>query len=241
MVEGRRPPATNRLLAALPDRERHRCLGRCETLELTSGNVIAKPGKRIRAVYFPTGSAIGLRAPHGARAELGVALVGAEGMVGMSLILGVSVSPLMASVQGSGPALRMDATSFRHELERSQTMRRTLNRYVHVAMEQLVRSVVCSQFHRVEARLARWLLMMQDRMFSNELHATHDFLAEVLGVRRVGVTVAATSLQNRGLIGYRRGDITIFDRGGLRAASCGCYEGDSSDYERTVGRRRQLA
>lgn len=230
------PPA-NRLIAGLPSKDRERFNDECESVELTVADVLSRPGKRIRAVYFPTDSVISLMTPIGERASLEVGLVGNEGMLGTPLILGVNVSPLHATVQGSGSALRMSTTLFRGQLERSPALLQELKLYLYVLMDQLAQVALCTRFHVVEARLARWLLMTQDRAHAAEFHVTHELLAGVLGVRRVGVTKAAGSLQKNSLISYSRGKVTILDRPGLEAASCACYEADKATYARVMSSR----
>lgn len=225
----------NRLLAALPRKDLQHFLAGCEQVELMFADVLCEPREPIRHVYFPTDSYISLVSSTDDHAKLEVALVGNEGMHGVALVLGVHTSPLHALVQGQGPALRMNAAPFRRELRHSPALQRELSHYIYVRMSQLAQTAACTRFHVVEARLARWLLMTQDRARSNELHITHEFLAYMLGVRRVGITKAAGSLQKRKLIDYSRGVITVLDRRGLEAASCGCYRHDKVIYDRTMG------
>jgi CRP-like cAMP-binding protein len=225
----------NCLLASLPDKEGQRFLEGCEPVELVFADVLTEPGEPIHYVYFPTGGFISLVEKVDGHANLEVGLVGNEGMLGTALVLGVDVSPMHARVQGPGTALRMETVAFVHELEQSRELQRLLKRYIYIVMLQLAQTAACTHFHVVEARLARWLLMTQDRAHSNQFHVTHECLAYMLGVRRVGVTRAATSLHNLKLINYSRGDITILDRAGLKAASCGCYEVDRDNYARMMG------
>ena len=225
----------NRLLGALPSKDRRGLLANCEAIDLAFADVLCQPGERIYHVYFPTDSYISLVAPIDGCAALEVGMIGNEGMLGITLALGIELSPLHALVQGSGHALRMDAASFHRGLEDSPALRRGLHRYLYVLMSQLAQTAACTRFHVVEARLARWLLMTQDRAHSEKFHLTHEFLGHMLGVRRVGVTKAAGSLQGKGFISYNRGDITIHDRSGLEKASCECYGADERTYERILG------
>jgi CRP-like cAMP-binding protein len=224
--------AVNRLLRGLPDRDRRRILAGCETVDLAFADVLCTPGDRIGHVYFPTRSFISLIMPIDDSASLEVGMVGNEGMFGIPLVLGVDVSPVGAVVLGGGAALRMDAAGFSREFGRSPALHHAIDCYVFVHLSQLAQTAACTRFHVVEARLARWLLMTQDRARADTFHVTQEFLAFMLGIRRVGVTAAASSLQKRSLIQYSRGTITVLDRRGLKAASCGCYQADRESYAR---------
>ena len=167
-------------------------------------------------------------------------MVGREGMLGAQLVLGVSAMPLHALVQGAGTARRIAAARVSSRAFRAaRRCELSLNRYLYVLMAQLATSAACTRFHNVGPRLARWLLMTQDRAHSDSFHLTHEFLAHMLGVRRVGITGAASDLQRHGLIRYRRGDITVLDRAGLEAAACSCYAADRCAYDATVGTVRR--
>ena len=234
MTLGKRAVVSNRLLGALPRRDCQRLTAGGEQVDLAFADVLSEPGDRIRHVYFPADSFISLSAAVESRASLEVGLIGNEGMLGIPLILGISISPQRALVRGSGRALRMTAASFHRELGESLALQRGLNRYLYALMAQFSQTAACTRFHQLDARLARWLLMTHDRAHSDKFHLTHDFLADMLGVRRVGVTKAAGMLQRLGLISYRRGLITILDRRGLEAVSCSCYRSMKQTYDRIL-------
>jgi CRP-like cAMP-binding protein len=214
----------NSLLAALPRKAYLRLLSGLKPVELVFGAVLYEAGEPIRDVYFPSQSLVSLLTLVEGHLALEVGLVGREGMVGIPLALGVNVSPVRALVQGAGPALKMNAARFRTELSSSPPLQRELHRYVHAIMAQISQTAGCNRFHVVEARLARWLLMTRDRMRSGRFRMTQEFLSHMLGVRRVGVTEAASALQRDKLIQYSRGNIRILDDRGLESACCSCYQ-----------------
>jgi CRP-like cAMP-binding protein len=225
----------NLLLASLPAADRRRLLANRDPVDLVAGVTLTEPGDVARHAYFPIDSFISLIAPVDGNAQLEVGLVGNEGMVGTAPILGVRVSPLRALVQGAGRAWQFDAATLTSEIERSPALRRVLHRYLYVLLSQVSQSAACTRFHFVEARLARWLLMTRDRAHSNSFHITHEFLAYMLGVRRVGVTRAASALQRREVIHYTRGNLEILDGRGLEAAACGCYAAAKATYAEVLG------
>ena len=218
-----RTPAANSLLAALPRKEYRHLTDELEPVALTYGEVLYEPGERIKHVYFPNDSVVSLLTLVDRHHALEVGLVGREGMVGIPLALEISISPVRALVQGTGTAMRMRATPFLKAYRESPALQRELHHYTYSLMAQITQTAACNRFHMVEARLARWLLMTHDRMQCSPFQLTQDFLAQMLGVRRVGVTKAARALQQNQLIRYSRGNITILDRKGLEAASCSCY------------------
>ena len=225
------PIASNHLIDLLPQRDRTRLLGLCLPIELTLAEVLSEPGTPTQYVYFPTVGFISLLTMASGTPGLEVGMVGNEGMLGAHLLLGVATSPLRALVQGKGIASRLDAKAFRGELARSPSLRSVMGRYLYVLMAQHACAAACLRYHAIGPRLARWLLMSQDRAHSATFRVTQEFLAYMLGVRRVGVTGAAGALQDSGLIEYHRGDLTVIDRAGLEAAACGCYAADRQAYD----------
>jgi Crp-like helix-turn-helix domain len=194
----------------------------------------------MRYVYFPTSAIISLISSLGGRTLLEVGLVGFEGMAGVSLVTGVKLAPLRVLVQGEGSALRMDARRFSMALGRSRVLQQVMTRYMYILMSQLAQMAACTRFHLVEARLARWLLMTRDRARSDQFPITQEFLGYMLGVRRVGITQAARSLQRRKLIRYSRGNMTILNGRGLEGAACECYAAERHIYARHLGKNVRL-
>lgn len=227
--------AQNQLLERLPRQDRQRLLAACEDIPLVLGDVLCEPGRPTRYVYFPVDAFISLVAPIDGKPALEVGMVGREGMLGAQLALGVATVPLHALVQGQGAAWRIASVAFRAELARSPALQRLLNRYLYVLMAQLAGSAACLRFHEIGPRLARWLLMSQDRAHAERFRVTHEFLAYMLGVRRVGITAAASAMQRRGLIEYRRGEMLIKNRAALEATACACYGNDQRAYADVLG------
>lgn len=226
--------AQNHLIELLPRKARLRLLAICEPVELVMAQVLSEVGIPTRYVYFPTEGFISLVTPIKGKPVLEVGMIGREGMLGTQLALGVTAAPLHALVQGPGAAWRIGAVAFRKELARNSALQRGLNRYVYVMMMQLASAASCLRFHQIGPRLARWLLMTQDRAHSDRFHITHEFLAYMLGVRRVGVTTAASVLQRGGLIKYQRGEIQVLNRRRLEAAACSCYAADRAAYAKML-------
>jgi CRP-like cAMP-binding protein len=216
--------APNRLLAALPAKEYERLLAGSEPVKLSYGEVLYEPGEPMPHVYFPSDCLVSLLTVVEGHRALEVGRVGREGMVGSRLALGVTTASVRALVQGTGAAVRIESARFLRELHRSPVLQRALLLFTDALMTQVTQTAACNRFHQVEARLARWLLMTRERLASGEFHLTQEFLADMLGVRRAGVTVAASRLQRRKLIRYRRGNITILDQQGLEDSSCSCYQ-----------------
>jgi len=238
-IAGKPSVFANRLIASLSGRTRRDFLASCESIELDFAEVLCKPGERIRHVYFPIGGFISLVTVLADDARLEVGIIGNEGMLGVSLVLGMDTSPQQAVVQGAGTALRMSAHAFDRQWRRNPSLREDLTRYVHVLMSQLAQTAGCTHYHLLEARLARWLLMSRDRAHSNQFRLTHEFLSYMLGVRRAGITSAATALHARGLIDYSRGLVAIVNGKGLEKAACRCYQQGNAMYEQALGKRRR--
>jgi CRP-like cAMP-binding protein len=218
------PDAGNRLLASLPEEDLLHLETLCEQVRVDVGDVLYEPGQAIQYIYFPTDSLISLLAVAEGRMTLEVGSVGREGMIGSSVALGHELAQVRAVVQRAGNAVRITAADFCIEFGRMESLQRLLYRYTDTLLAQAIQIAVCSRFHVLEARLARSLLITRDRLQSEKFHLTHEFLAHALGVRRVGVTKAASALQQQKLITYSRGNIEILDSAGLEAVSCRCYE-----------------
>ena len=224
------PSPSNHLIDLLPRKDRLRFIGACENIELPLEQVLCEPGKPTKYVYFPTDGFISLIAGVKGSPGVEVGMVGREGMLGVQLALGVATAPLHALVQGTGTAWRIGTRAFKAELAASPALQNELHRYLYVLMAQLAESTACVRFHQIGPRLARWLLMSQDRSRASSFEVTQEFLAYMLGVRRVGITAAAGALQRNGLIAYSRGKLTVLDRKGLEQAACGCYAADQKTY-----------
>jgi CRP-like cAMP-binding protein len=225
-------PIVNRLLDTLPRNGRDRFLEDCEPVSLVLDAVLCERDKHYRHVYFPLSGFISLVATTDRHPPLEIALIGNEGMLGATIALGVNGAGLQGIVQGAGTAWRMPTSRFRRALRESPALSGVVRRYLFVVLAQLSHSTACARFHEAEARLARWLLMTLDRAHADRFHLTHQYLADMLGVRRSAVTIAAGALQRRNLIRYVRGNIRVVDRQGLEAASCECYHAGIGDYER---------
>jgi CRP-like cAMP-binding protein len=218
--------AENHLIECLPPKERRRLLAMGERVDLVQGEILDDRLSSTQSVYFPTHGFFSLVATLGGKPVVEVCMIGREGMWGSGLVFCAENEPAHALVLGPGAAWRIGTRAFRGELAQSAALRRCTDRYLCTLIAKLVSSAACLGFHRIEPRLARWLLMSQDRTRSESFFATQEILSGMLGVRRVGVTAAACDLQRRGLIEYSRGNITILNRAGLEAASCSCYAAD---------------
>jgi CRP-like cAMP-binding protein len=216
-------PITNHLLAALTPQEYQKIRAHLEEFTFTFGEILYEPGQQISHVYFPNSGVVSLLSMVEERSTLEIGLVGNEGMVGLPVFLGASASPCRALVQGAGNGWRMKTEALRNCVKQVRRLSGLLLRYTHSLLTQISQAVVCNRFHTVHARLARWLLMTYDRLETAEFRMTQEFLSNLLGVRREGVTEAAGNLQKQKLIRYVRGQITILDQAGLEAAACHCY------------------
>lgn len=224
MTVSKRLASGNALLGGLTTKEYQRLLPHLQEMRLEFGATVYQAGDLISDVYFPNSGIVSLLAGELERATLEVGLVGREGMVGLPIFMGVSTSRSRAVVQGDGVALKMKAATFRKECNSGSALLGPLRRYTHSLLTQITQVAVCNQFHSIEARLARWLLMTSDRMNEDEFPITQEFLSHMLGVRREGVSRAAAVLQRRKLISYSRGNLKILARGALEATSCACYQ-----------------
>jgi CRP-like cAMP-binding protein len=227
-------PRQNHLLDALPPRDYERVAPYLELIPMGLGDVLYEPGIRLRHVYFPTTSIVSLLyvMEDGASAE--IAIVGNEGLLGVSLFMGGETTPSRAVVQSAGYGFRLKAQALKTEFARFGPTLHLLLRYTQALITQMAQTAVCNRHHSVDQQLCRWLLLSLDRLASNELSMTQELIANMLGVRREGVTEAAGKLQDAGLIRYSRGKITVLDRPGLEARSCECYQVVKTEMDRLL-------
>jgi CRP-like cAMP-binding protein len=232
------PQAVNRLLAALPDAEYQHLIPHLQHVSLSSKQVLYEVGEPIEYVYFPHRSIISSLATLEDGSTVEVGLVGNDGIVGIPAALGDNITTTTATVQIPNSAMRMKASLLKSEFQRGGVLQSLLLRYMQAQHSFISQNVACNRLHHLEQRLARWLLLICDRVGSNELPLTQEFISQMLGVRRAGVTEAANTLQQAGLIRYNRGRITILNREGLEAFSCECYQIINSEYTRLLGTGR---
>jgi len=232
MIIGREIKATNRLINTLPVRERKQLMKCSELILLEFGVTIACTDELMTAAFFPVTGFLSQVVQLESHYPLEMSLIGNEGMLGSSLILGVANSPMQAVVQGAGSCLIIKHGSFIKLLADCPALLNLIQRYHLVSEIQLAKTAACTHFHSIEQRLARWLLMTHDRSHQDQFHLTHEFLSGMLGVRRSSVTIAAGSLQSESLISYTRGQISVLDRKGLEGRACSCYKTMLADYAR---------
>ena len=225
-------PGFNQLIDGLPGKERQVILKFSEPVDLVIGMVLCEPNDAVEYAYFPLNCLISLMATTGDHQPLGVAMIGNEGVLGATLALGIESARQRDVVLGSGSCLRLSARRLLGVLRHSPAMERALKHHAFMVMGQLIRTAACNSFHDVEMRLARWLLMMDDRSGSDQLRLTHQVLADFLGVQRSAVTIAAGQLQRKKLISYARGRVSIVSRKGLERESCECYRLQMNDHAR---------
>ena len=228
--------STNRVLAALPRKDYERCFAKFERVELIYGETIYKTGAVIHHVYFPESGIASLLSTVNGTSTLETGIVGSEGMIGLPVFLGVKTSNSLVLVQGAGFAMRMTTEHFLAECASGAEMTRILKRFTHSLMTQTAQSAACNRYHPIESRMARWLLMTNDRMKSGKFQITQEFLSNMVGVRREAVNKAAKGFQQRGLISYNRGKLLILDLKGLKAIVCECYK-IISKHHRTTQKR----
>jgi CRP-like cAMP-binding protein len=230
----RQNPHQNHLLDALPRSDYQRVASHLELIPMNLGDVLYESGAKLPYIYFPTTCIISLLyvMEDGASAE--IAIVGNEGILGMSLFMGGDTTPSRAIVQSAGHGFRLRADLLKHEFERYGPTMHLLLRYTQALITQMAQTAVCNRHHSVDQQLCRWLLLSLDRLASNELTMTQELIANMLGVRREGVTEAAGKLQEAGLIQYRRGRITVLNRPGLEARSCECYQVVKTEFDRLL-------
>lgn len=241
LIKGEKPIPTkhlareNQLLANLPPPLQALLLKHCHLVNLQREEVLTEAGLDIEYAYFPIDSFVAAVQNLENARNGQVALIGNEGMVNVCLVLGMRVASLTSVVQGSGRAYRIGYAQLERLLNAHSLLREVLHRYIALCMNNLALNIVCASCHTVEQRLSRWLLMARDRAYSSELLLTHEVLAFMLGVRRERVNQAAISLQDHGLISYRRGEVILLDEAGLEATACKCYSSEVAGYDQMMG------
>jgi len=227
-------PRSNRLLSVLPPADWQRWRPELESVDLPLGQVLYESGRTLSHVYFPTTAIVSLLyvMENGSSAE--IAVVGNEGVVGISLFMGGESTPSRAVVQSAGKGFRMRSATIKDEFNRAGPAMHLLLRYTQALITQMAQTAVCNRHHNLDQQLCRWLLLSMDRLQGNELVMTQELIANMLGVRREGVTEGALKLQRAGLIRYARGHITVLDRAGLEARTCECYEVVRREYQRLL-------
>jgi CRP-like cAMP-binding protein len=233
-------PKRNKLLAALPDIDWHRWQPHLERVDMPLGHILCEPGTTQQYIYFPTTSIVSLLYVMENGSPVEIAIVGYEGLVGVSLFMGGESTPNQAVVQSGGEGFRMKAQQFKEEFNRSHFVMQLCLRYTQALITQMAQTAACNRHHSLDQQLCRWLLLSLDRLPDNKIAMTHELIANMLGVRRSGITKSALSLQKDGLIRYSRGHITVLDRHRLEQRTCECYEVVKKEYDRLLSNQNPI-
>jgi CRP-like cAMP-binding protein len=226
---------TNSLLASLSKKDYENILSHCNLVELHSGEILGEPGEEIKYVYFPINCYISLQKKIDTKSDLEIGIIGSQGFYGLNQLLGVGATLLRAVVEAPGTALSISTKAFLKLCKKNSVLKLKLDNYAYVRTNQLSQTMGCNRFHVLDARLCRWILMVQDCLVSSEFYITHECLANKLGVRRAGVTKAAGILQKKNLISYNKGHIKILNRSKLETLACPCYQLNKDTYKKIIG------